>query len=131
MKWTVVFHDDFDPEFEELAAAVQDECYAELKFLEMFGPACGRPHVDTLKGSDYANMKELRFEAADGEWRLAFAFDPKRQAVLLVAGDKTGGSEKKFYKRLIATADERFERYLARLKNEEKQAKRPGTNKRR
>ena len=63
-------------------------------------------------------MKELRFEALDGEWRVAFAFDPKRRAVLLVAGDKTGGSEKKFYKRLIAMADARHHRHLQRFKSE-------------
>ena len=69
--------------------------------LQQFGPNLGRPHVDTLKGSRHANMKELRFEAADGIWRLAFAFDPKRRAVLLVAGDKSGGSHKRFYRELI------------------------------
>lgn len=74
--------------------------------------------MDTLNGSDYANMKELRFEADDGEWRVAFAFDPKRRAVLLVAGDKAGVSEKKFYKRLIAKADARYERHLGKLKAE-------------
>jgi hypothetical protein len=123
MKWTVIFCDEFEPEFNDLPAEVQDELYAEAGFVEMLGPETGRPHVDTLKGSDYANMKELRFEAADGEWRVAFAFDPKRRAVLLVAGDKTGGSEKKFYKRLIATADARYERHLKKLKAEDKKAK--------
>jgi hypothetical protein len=113
--WTVIFHDEFEPEFDELAPEVQDELYAEATFLERFGPETGRPHVDKLKGSHYANMKELRFEAADGEWRVAFAFDPKRRAVLLVAGDKTGVSEKKFYKRLIAKADARYERHLERV----------------
>ena len=53
-------------------------------------------------------MKKLRFDANDGVWRGAFAFDPKRQAVLLVAGDKSGGSEKRFYRQLIAKADEQF-----------------------
>ncbi|WP_342612443.1 type II toxin-antitoxin system RelE/ParE family toxin [Terriglobus saanensis] len=52
-----------------MAAEVQDELLAEAKFVELFGPETGRPHVDTLEGSKYANMKELRFEAADGEWR--------------------------------------------------------------
>src|SRR6266851_8300425 len=66
----------------------------------------GRPRVDTLKGSRHANMKELRFDADDGVWRVAFAFDPKRKAILLVAGDKSGGSEKRFYRQLIAKADE-------------------------
>ena len=123
MKWTVVFHREFEPEFDELPQEVQDELYAEAGFVEKFGPETGRPHVDKLKGSDYANMKELRFEAADGEWRVAFAFDPKRRAVLLVAGDKTGVSEKKFYKRLIDKADKRYERHLENLKLEHKRAK--------
>jgi hypothetical protein len=59
--------------------------------LEQFGPHLGRPHVDTLQGSRHSNMKELRFTAADGVWRVAFAFDPERHAILLVAGDKSGG----------------------------------------
>jgi hypothetical protein len=63
-------------------------------------------------------MKELRFDAADGVWRVAFAFDPKRQAVLLVAGDKSGGSEKRFYRQLIVKADERFDDHLSRLKKD-------------
>ncbi len=64
--------------------------------------------------------KELRFSAADGEWRVAFAFDPKRKAILLVAGDKSGGREKKFYKQLIARADRRFDAHLSRLKQKER-----------
>jgi hypothetical protein len=63
-------------------------------------------------------MKELRFHAADGEWRVAFAFDTKRKAILLVAGDKSGGSQKRFYRELIRKADGRFDRHLARLKND-------------
>ncbi len=82
----------------------------------MFGPEARRPRVDTLKGSKHANMKELRFDADDGVWRVAFAFDPLRRAVILAAGDKSGGSEAKFYKKLIKTADERFDAHLARLK---------------
>ncbi len=121
-----MFHDEFEPEFEALPVEVQNELYAEAGFVEMFGPETSRPHVDTLKASGYANMKELRFEAADGEWRVAFAFDPKRRAILLFAGDKTGGSEAKFYKRLIAKADARYERHLKNLKAEDKK----GTEKR-
>jgi hypothetical protein len=62
-------------------------------------------------------MKELRFDANDGVWRVAFAFDPKRHVILLVAGDKSGVSEKRFYKRLIAKADQRLDAHLARLKD--------------
>lgn len=114
--WTVRLHDAFEPEFEALVEAVQDELLAQAQVIETFGPAAGRPRVDTLKGSKHANMKELRFDADDGVWRAAFAFDPKREAVILVAADKSGGSEKKFYKRLIKIADERFDQHLKALK---------------
>ncbi len=66
-------------------------------------------------------MKELRFEALDGEWRAAFAFDPHRQAILLVAGDKSGGSQRRFYKQLIAKADKRLSAHLGRLKARKKE----------
>jgi len=61
-------------------------------------------------------MKELRFEASDGERRVAFALDPRRRAILLVAGDKSGGSRKRFYRLLIAKADRRFSAHLDHLK---------------
>jgi hypothetical protein len=60
-------------------------------------------------------MKELRFDADDGVWRVAFAFDPAREAILLVAGDKSGGSEARFYRGLIKKADRRFDDHLRRL----------------
>jgi hypothetical protein len=123
MEWTVAFHDAFEPEFDALSEEVQDELLAEAKFVKRFGPETGRPHVDKLHGSDYANMKELRFEAEDGEWRVAFAFDPKRQAILLVAGDKSGVSEKKFYKRLLKKADARYKQHLEKQKAEGRRAK--------
>jgi len=88
--------DEFEPEFDELPEAVQDELLAQAKLIEQFGPTAGRPRVDTLKGSSHANLKELRFGAGGGVWRVAFAFDPRRRAVLLVAGDKSGGSRDDF-----------------------------------
>ena len=60
-------------------------------------------------------MKELRFTADGGVWRIAFAFDPERKAVLLAAADKSGGAERRPYRRLIGKADERFDRHLDRL----------------
>ncbi len=87
--------DEFKPEFDALHQDVRIEILALSLVLERFGPQLGRPRVDTLKGSRHANMKELRFSAADGEWRIAFAFDRKRKAILLVAGDKSGGSERR------------------------------------
>lgn len=117
MTWIVKFDDAFDPEFERLSAAVQDELLAQAEVIERLGPQASRPRGDTLKGSKHANMKELRFDADGGVWRVAFAFDPERKAVLLVAGDKSGGSETKFYRRLIRIADERFDAHLARLRS--------------
>jgi hypothetical protein len=103
--------------------AATDPCREEsfrAKLLETFGPQLGRPRVDTLKGSSHANMKELRFDADGGVWRIAFAFDPSRRAILLVGGDKSGGSEKRFYTALIRKADSRFDAHLEKLKKEEK-----------
>ncbi len=112
MSWSAYFHPKFDAEVEELSDAVQDALAVALAPLRIFGPALGRPDVDTLNGSRYANMKELRFRADGGVWRVAFAFNPQRNAILLVAADKSGVSEAKFYKRLIEKADARYKEHL-------------------
>lgn len=110
--WPVLFAADFQLEFAALPAAVQTELLARARLLEQFGPLLGRPAVDTLKGSRFVNMKELRFDAEGGVWRIAFAFDTRRCAVLLVAGNKAGVSQHLFYRLLIARADKRFESHL-------------------
>lgn len=119
MTWTVEFHPLFAEEYYEFSRAVQDKLLEEVLMLEEFGSQLGRPIVDTLNDSKYSNMKELRFNADNGVWRTAFAFDPKRRAILLVAGDKSGGNQKRFYKQLIKKADERFRDHLQRLKEGE------------
>ena len=123
MKWEVELHDQFVPEYGELHEDVQDELLAHIELLEKFGPQLGRPRVDTLNGSRHANMKELRFDAADGVWRVAFAFDPKRRAIILCGGDKSGGSGKRFYRQLIDKADERFDELLAVIKKQKQKDK--------
>jgi hypothetical protein len=75
---TVEIGDEFEPEFNEVHEDVRTELLALSRLLQQFGPQLGRPRVDTLNGSHHANMKELRFSAVDGEWRVAFAFDPTR-----------------------------------------------------
>lgn len=112
--WSVAIGDEFEPEFFALENEVRLEILALSRLLQEFGPQLGRPRVDTLKGSRYSNMKELRFSAADGEWRVAFAFDDKRKAILLVAGDKSGVSQGRFYSALIRRADQRFAAHLTR-----------------
>jgi hypothetical protein len=113
--WPVELADEFEAEFDSLPEPVQDELLALARLIEQIGPHLGRPRVDALKGSKHANMKELRFDADNGVWRAAFAFDPRRKAVLLVAADKSGVKERLFYKRLIADADQRFDAHLARI----------------
>jgi hypothetical protein len=118
VKREVDLHSNFVSEYRKLHKDVQDELLAHIELLERFGPQLGRPRADTLNGSRHPNMKELRFAAADGIWRVAFAFDPNRKAILLVAGDKSGGSEKRFYRQLIEKADERFDAHVAKIKKQ-------------
>lgn len=120
MKWTIRFHDDFDPEFEELEEDLQDELLAHLNVLKQCGPTLGRPLVDTLKGSKFANMKELRFKLQGSVWRFAFAFDPERSAIVLVGGNKRGKNQEDFYDDLLKIADTRFFEHLENLKKQEK-----------
>ena len=122
MTWAVLFHDAFDAEFADLSEDLQDEFLAHARLLAEFGSNLGRPTVDTLKGSRHANMKELRFSWQGEVWRAAFAFDPKRQAILLVGRDKGGADQRRFYKHLIRVADERFDEHLSTLKRKSKES---------
>ncbi len=106
--WQIEFHDALLPEVDALPRDVQKSLAAHLRLLSEFGPDLGRPAVDTLKGSRVANLKELRFSAGGGVWRLAFAFDRRRIAVLLVLGNKRGVAESRFYAGLIAKAETRW-----------------------
>jgi len=114
--WSVLLHEDFHTEFGVLDEHLQDELLAHARLLAEFGPNLGRPTVDTLKGSRHSNMKELRFSWSGEVWRVAFAFDPLRQAVLLVGGDKGGADQRRFYKRLIQVADDRYSAHIATLR---------------
>lgn len=88
---------------------VRVELAARARRLVDGGPTLGRPVVDTIQGSTIANLKELRFDAGRGVWWVLFAFDGRRIAVLLAAGDKRGVAQKRFYKALIATAEARWQ----------------------
>jgi hypothetical protein len=120
-KWEVIFHDEFIPEYRKLSVAVQDELNALATNLRNRGPLLGRPQVDTLKGSRHPNMKELRFNAEGGVWRFAFAFDPNRNAIVLVGGDKAGIAQDRFYRGLLRVADERFAQHLKSLQPEKRE----------
>jgi hypothetical protein len=122
MTWTVLFHDAFDVEFEAMVEDLQDELLAHANLLAAFGPHLGRPTVDTLKGSRHTNMKEIRFSWNGQVWRVAFAFDPQRQAIVLVGGDKGGADQRRFYKRLLTVADARYEDHLSTLSQPTKES---------
>jgi hypothetical protein len=111
----VLLHDAFAEELEQLNESLQDELFAHAKLLANYGPHLGRPTVDTMKGSSYFNMKEMRFSWQQEVWRVAFAFDPKRQAILLVGGNKCGVNQSRFYKRLIDIAENRYQEHLHNL----------------
>lgn len=113
--WKVATTEVFDAWFAELSPKAKEEVAAKVGLLKIFGPQLGRPHADALKGSRYKNMKELRAEAKGAVLRVAFAFDPNRIAILLVAGDKGGVSQKQFYRRLIEKADALFLAHLAAI----------------
>jgi hypothetical protein len=117
MEWIVAYHDEYFVELERESNLVQDEVFALAELHRIRGPQLGRPHCDTLNGSKFSNMKELRFSLPDGEWRVAVAFDPKRRAILLVGGSKSGVSQKRFYKDLIRIADKRFADHLHTLES--------------
>lgn len=122
--WDVLTTDEFDEWFADLDGDAQAEIIAKVELLKLLGPRLSRPHADTLAGVKHANIKELRADTADKVLRIAFAFDPQRKAILLVAGNKTGVSSKRFYKQLIAKAEELFDAHLAKLN--EKQKKKGG-----
>ena len=122
MTWIVLLHDAFGNEFALMPESLQDELLAHANLLAQFGPNLGRPTIDTLKASRHANMKELRFTWSNEVWRVAFAFDPQRQAILLVGGDKGGADQRRFYKRLISVADDRYDEHLATLVQQSKES---------
>jgi hypothetical protein len=119
-QWPVEFHEEFLPEFRQFSETVRRQVYSLIEMLRTFGPQLGRRQVDTLKGSKYTNMKELRFDADDGVWRIAFAFDLNRNAILLVGGDKSGVSQDKFYRNLIEIADRRFDQHQRAIARKKK-----------
>ena len=108
--WEVLYTDEFGAWFETLTEDQQDSVIARVELLEAEGPALGRPTVDTIACSRHPNMKELRVSKG-GAIRILFAFDPRRQAVLLIGGDKTG-QWLAWYEEAIPVADDLFDEYL-------------------
>ncbi|NES22125.1 MAG: type II toxin-antitoxin system RelE/ParE family toxin [Symploca sp. SIO3E6] len=118
MEWSILFHKKFEEWLDTQTFALQRDIAAALLVLKEFGATLGRPYVDTLKGSSLPNLKELRVQHKGDPYRLLFAFDPQRKAIVLVGGNKAG--EQRWYEKNIKIAEERFAEHLAQLEEEEK-----------
>lgn len=117
-EWEIILQ---EPLLNWLDTLVEDDLlkiYATLALLSEEGPQLGRPYVDTLEGSKYPNLKELRVQSKLSVFRLFFIFDPIRQAIVLCGGNKKGKQEKRFYKEMIALAEQTYDNYLSQFSKE-------------
>ncbi len=116
MAWEVAFTDEFENWWNSLPEEEQDEIDAKVELLEEFGPTLPRPHADTIATSRHKNMRELRGKVRERHLRVLYAFDPRRTALLLLGGDKTG--DPNWYERNVPRADDLFDRHLEELEND-------------
>ena len=113
MSWTIKTLETFDEWFKGLKLAEQEDILAGIYLLEDQGANLSRPYADTVKGSKFKNMKELRVQHKGKPYRVLYAFDPKRQGILILGGDKTG--DKRWYKKNILIADKLYQQHLKTL----------------
>jgi hypothetical protein len=114
--WEVEYTDEFCAWWAGLGEGEQESIAAGVELLRQLGPNLGRPHVELLKASKHSNMKELRTQHEGRPIRTLFAFDPRRRAILLIGGDKTG--DERFYERMIPAADRLYDEHLEQLREE-------------
>ena len=115
MPWEVEYTDEFGAWWETLTEPERDRVAAAVRRLSERGPTLGRPYVDTIRTSRHANVKDLR--PRGGNIRILFAFDPRRVAILLLGGDKTGRWQE-WYEWAIPEADRLYDIYLDELRQE-------------
>ncbi len=121
MAHNINISDEFEDWFNEQEESVQDSITAMVNLLSEYGPNLHRPYADTLKGSKISNLKELRVQHNGNPYRILFAFDPKREALLLIGGDKT--ADKRWYDQMISVAENIFAKHLEILEKEKKEDK--------
>ncbi len=114
MEWAIEFTDEFNVWWEGLSEAEQDSVAVKIGLLRAHGPNLGRPTVDTVRGSRHANMKELRVQHAGEPYRVLFCFDPRRAAILLAGGNKTGND--RWYEEFVPFADRIYDEYLEEIR---------------
>jgi len=122
VEWDVEYTDHFEEWWNGLDSAEQEDVAAKVGLLEECGPALGRPHVDTIRSSRHPNMKELIVQHAGRPYRILFAFDPRRSAILLIGGDKTGRD--RWYEEYVPRADRLYDQHLETLRREDRARRR-------
>lgn len=122
MAYVVNASEEFGDWFNAQEKTLRRAVAAHIGLLEEHGPQLRRPYADTLEGSRLSNLKELRVQHRGEPYRILYAFDPERQA-LLIGGNKTG--DKRWYQRMIPLAEAIFERHLESLRKEKRRGNRP------
>lgn len=115
--WEVEYTDEFEKWWDSLDEQEQENIDAKVRMLEQLGPALRRPHSDVIKSSKHSNMKELIIQHCGRPYRVLYAFDPRRTAILLIGGDKTGND--RWYEEFVPQADEIYDDYLETLRKED------------
>jgi hypothetical protein len=113
MAWEVEFTDEFGEWWDGLSVDEQNSIADGVYVLEEFGPTLTRPQADTVLGSKYPNMRELRIQHQGRPYRVLYAFDPRRVGVLLIGGDKTGNS--RWYEEFVPKADTIYSQHLREI----------------
>jgi len=110
MPWEVEVSDEFRDWYQSLTEDLRSSIATAVDRIEAHGPELGRPFADTLKGSRFSNMMELRVQHPGRPYRILFIFDPRRNAYLILGGDKS--SSNRWYEEAIQNADAIYARYL-------------------
>ena len=118
MEWEVEFTDEFFRWRDALSEAVQVSVTGKVILLQKIGPRLSRPHADGVRFSRHPSMKELRVQHSGRPYRVLFAFDPRRCAILLLGGDKTG--KNRWYQDFVPKADVLYDQHLSSLRKEDK-----------
>jgi hypothetical protein len=116
VSWEVEFSDEFARWWEGLNAAEQKSVDFTVSLWQQVGPTLRMPHSSGIGMSRYPHMRELRIQHEGRPYRVLYAFDPRRTAILLIGGDKTGNS--RWYDEYVPRADAIYEKYLRELENE-------------
>ncbi|NWG91753.1 MAG: type II toxin-antitoxin system RelE/ParE family toxin [Parvularculaceae bacterium] len=115
-RWIVEFTDEFGAWFGSLDDREQNRLVASVQRLEAYGPQLDYPHTSAIAGSRHSTMRELRVQIDGRPFRVFYAFNPLRAAILLIGGDKTGDG--RFYEKMIPVADDLFDDHLQELRKE-------------